>query len=470
MSSTIRGRITNALVGAGILLLAVIGFGVHSRMSALLTEQFDDDLRSRAAALLSLLHLSKDGEVEFDFKGEFMPEFEHRNGGYFFEGWLYNDTRLLERSNSLGSESLPRFGPVDGVRDFTLSSGRPARAIIIHASSIAGGAYDGEDGDEKASPQKTTPTVTLIVAGETTKMQARLRKEAIGLAAICGLGIILIAIVIRGSLARGLTPLVELSGFANQLNAQNLSPRFPTAGMPAELVPICACINDLLGRLDNAFSRERRFSSDVAHELRTPIAELITLADVGATIPHTSSEAVSFFQDARDIAGKMNATVSALLLIARCESRGQAIEGLPVDISNLVFAVCAQFEGSALARNVVLNCDAPEGVIHNTDAALFSRLIHILLENAVEYTHSHGAICIHVTDNGVRIGNGPTNLISADGPKLCERFWRKDEARSDSSHAGLGLALALEIALLLGLSLTPFVSSNTMLEIRLAWR
>ncbi len=470
MTASIRTRLTLVLIAAGALLLAALSFAVYARARALLIAQFDDGLRARAAGLVALLDWESGGRVEFDYKGEFMPEFERRVGGYFFELWLEQSDRPLERSHSLGSADLPRFASADGeFRDLALADGAPARAIGLRVAPEVETERAGETPDPEIAPAADAPGAIVVVAGDTTSIAAQLRRLALELAGACAAGIVLIALIVRRTLAAGLAPLVEFSDLAARLDAGHLAERFSTERIPSELAPIAARLNDLLARLESAFARERRFSADVAHELRTPIAELRTLADVGATIPVADTETAAFFHDAREIASQMDATVSALLLIARCESGGQPIERLPVDIGQLVTTLHREYEPRACARGVALECHAAAGFIVETDGALFARLARILLANAVDYTSAGGLIDIHADARDFTITNGPTNLLPADMQRLGERFWRKDPARADSTHAGLGLALAAEIARLLGLRLTPILGANTLLTMRVSW-
>jgi len=97
----------------------------------------------------------------------------------------------------------------------------------------------------------------------------------------CGAGLLaLTVLVVPRLLRRELVPLDALAEQASHINADSLAMRFPISPLPGELIPISTRLNDLLARLELSFERERRFSADLAHELRTPIAELRTLAEV----------------------------------------------------------------------------------------------------------------------------------------------------------------------------------------------
>ena len=107
---------------------------------------------------------------------------------------------------------------------------------------------------------------------------------------LAGSGLLLLAataLVVPRVLRRELKPLQSLAAEAARIDAASLSARFATEGLPGELAPIAARLNELLARLEDSFERERRFSSDVAHEFRTPVAELRSLAELAIKLPDT---------------------------------------------------------------------------------------------------------------------------------------------------------------------------------------
>jgi two-component system sensor histidine kinase QseC len=116
-----------------------------------------------------------------------------------------------------------------------------------------------------------------------------------------------------------LRPLSSLAKRAETIHASSLQLRFPTDNIPVELLPIAQRLNDLLARLEASFAREQRFSADVAHELRTPIAELRTLAEVALKWPDDVNQAA--LKEALNIALQMESVATGLMALARCDGR-----------------------------------------------------------------------------------------------------------------------------------------------------
>ena len=467
---SLRARLTLALCAAGALLVAALCLAAYLRARSALTAQFDDGLRARSAALISLLQWEPDGTVELNYKDEFMPEFERRRGGFYFAVWLEKDGSLLEKSRSLHKGSLQRFAGTVAApefREFHIAKAT-VRAIGIRTpqSVERDNGSDASDRPSRAA-HPSGPGADIVVAGNTAALSARLQRLALELCAGGALGLAAIALLIRATLRLGLRPLDELAAHAARLDATRLAERFPDAGLPAELAPIAARLNDLLSRLQTTFERERRFSSDVAHELRTPIAELRTLAEVGPDLP--VEDTAAFFQDVGDIAQHMESTVATLMLLARCESGHQPIAAGTVSLADLLAPLIAETAARASARGVFFTPEIRDAPI-DTDADLLARLLRLLLDNAVEYTAPGGCITLRADAREIAITNGPTALTPDDIAHLGERFWRKDSARTDSTHSGLGLALAAELARLLGQQLTHDLGANSALTVRLTSR
>ena len=443
---SLRSRLTLALCGSGAVLIAALGLAAWLQARALLTAQFDDGLRARSSGLVSLLTRDPQDGVELDYKDEYMPEYEHTDGPFYFAVWLEADGRLLEQSGSLGGAALPKFGGTVAqpeFRDLSLPDGTAVRALGMLAP------HAGGDDEEDPPPHGIPSGAFVVVAGRTAALQSRLHSLALAFGIGGAVGLLLITTLVRSSLRRGLAPLNQLSDLAARLDADHLNVRFPNASLPAELAPIATRLNDLLARLEEAFARERRFSADVAHELRTPIAELRALADVGPHLAAGDETRTAFFHDAAAIAQRMEATVSTLLLLARCESGRQPVQLSPLVLHTALAPLLGEISARANARRLSFTANIPVSLSLQTDAALCTRLLHLLLDNAIEYTAPDGIVTLEADNCGFTITNGPVDLVASDLPRLGERFWRKDPARASDTHAGLGLALAKELARLL---------------------
>jgi len=256
-------------------------------------------------------------------------------------------------------------------------------------------------------------------------------------------------------LRRELAPLDHLAEQTQHIDADSLSARFLTAGLPGELAPITTRLNDLLERLQKAFDRERQFSADLAHELRTPLAELRSLAELALKWPDARD--ADFDGHVLAIALRMELMVTRLLAIVRSEHGQFSVSCEPVCVSALVSAVCQPLQVKAAARRLAIEVDVPAAFEIHSDPVVLRSIMTNLVENAVEYSSPGGTVRIHSDAQEGRFNLAVTNpveqLEAADLPNLGDRFWRKDAARSSRDHSGLGLSVVRALAAALGCNL-----------------
>ena len=242
--------------------------------------------------------------------------------------------------------------------------------------------------------------------------------------------------------------------------------------MPAELLPIGQRLNDLLARLDASFARERRFSADVAHELRTPIAELRALAEVALKWPDDLAAARSALQDALAVALQMESIATGLLALARCEGGLLPVRPEAVPLDSLVDEIWQPLADQARVKKLSVRRGVPDGASWHTDPIALRVIVSNLLTNAVEYTPSAGEVRLRFEGSTgserLLISNTTDHLRSEDLPYLFDRFWRKDASRTSSVHCGLGLALAKAYAESLGLSLRAGMAGPSELTLELS--
>jgi two-component system sensor histidine kinase QseC len=270
-------------------------------------------------------------------------------------------------------------------------------------------------------------------------------------------------------LREGLAPLERLGERAAAINSDSLDTRFSVTGLPAELQPIASRLNDLLGRIEESFERERRFSSDLAHELRTPLAELRSLVECSLQWPETRDPAEP--REILAISGQMEGIVAHLLALARGEAGQLPVKVEELSLDRAVGERWSRLAEGAAARGLTADLDLTPTWV-SADPTLLRSIIDNVLENAVAYSARPAVLRISV---GTREGRGffaaqnpAPNLAPADLPRLFERFWRKEAARSDGQHVGLGLPLARVFAQAMGWTLTAALSGVDALMITLA--
>jgi two-component system sensor histidine kinase QseC len=463
---SIRATLTLGLLAGLALLLAGGGAALYFNVRAALLREFDSTLRAKAEALATLT--KRDGErIELEFAEELMPEFAGSSHPAYFQLWR-PDGNLLERSPSLRRTDLPRRAGQAGTPlfwDLTLPDGRPGRAIgytfIPQVEEDAAGVDWG----------KLSLPATVVVARERHDLDRHLRIIASAICIFAGVmaaGAAALALVV---IRLALTPLARLTDDVSHIDAGTLDSRIPADRLPTELKPICLRLNELLARLQSAFERERSFSANVSHELRTPVAELRALAELALKWPADGGETRETFTDALAIAEQMETIVSGLLVIARCESGIEIVQHEPIALDPLVRELWHPLAAQAEHQRVTTRLDLPWDAVVESDRALLRIILKNLFSNAADYTPDGGELSISTARDGevitLRIANTAANLTPADLPHFFERFWRKNDARTSSPHAGLGLAISQSVAQLLGTQLRAEITELGMLVITL---
>jgi two-component system heavy metal sensor histidine kinase CusS len=285
----------------------------------------------------------------------------------------------------------------------------------------------------------------LSVSREETLMADYRRKLALVLLAgtllSAGLGIV----VAR----RGMRPLAHITDAVQRVSASKLYERVGEADWPQELCSLAAAFDGMLGRLEDSFARLSRFSADLAHELRTPINNLMGEAEVALSRARTAEEYRQVIESSLEEYQRLARLIDSLLFLARAESGKASLQLAPCDTLREMEAVREFHEAVAEEQGVAVTCRGEVRLW--ADATLLRRALSNLLANALRYTPrggqvtlaaelaEGGAVALRVSDTGC--GIAPEHL-----PRVCDRFWRADSARANHPEGtGLGLAIAKSI-------------------------
>ena len=466
---SIRRRLVLSLFAGSAALVLATGLGFALLASRELRGQYDEALLTVASALVILTE-EEGGVIEVEYAQPFIPGFESQAAPDYFEVWPATGS-LVQRSRSLAGRDLPRFPEPSAkprFRNLRLPDGRAGRMVemtfVPRFEATSGSPVAGQ-------PPGLTP-VTLVVARSRENLEELilvLYGASIAMAVTLLTGLVLLA---RYAVERGLAPLDDIGRQIDSLGADRLDAGIRIDPPVRELVPIVEGLDTLLARLRAAFERERHLSSEMAHELRTPIAELRTLAEVGGRWPEGREAVLTFFRDVEAISGQMEKIVATLLSLARCESGVEGVELIAVDLDDLVATAWSPFARPAGERGLSFSATSSGGARILGDPVKLSLILANLFANAVAYSPAGSAIRCTVGltsgDAEIAVANLAPQLSPEDLPFLYERFWRKDPSRGDTRHAGLGLTLARALAELQGLRLAADLEPGNRLVFRLA--
>lgn len=258
---------------------------------------------------------------------------------------------------------------------------------------------------------------------------------------------------------RALIPVSALTRTAREISEHDLSQRITTPLVDDELGRLGMVFNQMLDRIQGAFERQKQFTADAAHELRTPLSIMQAGLDVALEQERTVPAYQNTLESLRDEVVRMTQLTTSLLMLARSDAHQMTLKRQPADFSLLLHTVIDQFTGAADAKHLVIERVISSAIVVNMDEDRMIQLALNLLDNAIKYTPEGGMITVtlsqldgrvqfDVSDTG--IGIPPDHLLH-----IFDRFYRVDRARTRAQGGiGLGLAIARQIVELHGGTIT----------------
>jgi len=266
--------------------------------------------------------------------------------------------------------------------------------------------------------------------------------------------IVVLAALLTGFLGwlavrRGLAPLQAIRREAAGITAHRLDSRLSADAVPVELAKLVEALNEMLARLEDSFRRLSDFSSDIAHELRTPVTNLLTQTQVTLSKARTSNEYCDVLASNAEEFERLARMIADMLFLAKSDNDLVIPNKEPLNLIDEVKGLFEFYEALAEEKSIVLTCSGSGFV--SGDRLMLRRTISNLLSNALCHTPAGGRIVVHVDDTGdsvvkLSVENPGETIAREHLPRLFDRFYRVDSSRQRSSEgAGLGLAITRSI-------------------------
>jgi two-component system heavy metal sensor histidine kinase CusS len=297
-------------------------------------------------------------------------------------------------------------------------------------------------------PFENRPAVRLIV-GRNSEPYARTREAFLTALVALGLGAVLVVAVAGYWIARvGLRPLDRLSGEAQALRPKTLSQRLQTTALPVELSALAEAFNGALSRLEEAYRQLEAFNADVAHELRTPLANLIGSTQVALSRQRSAGDFQEVLQANLEDLERLRSIVNDMLFLARAD-RGEVATGLVLaPVAQEVRKTIEFFEFVLDESRAQVGIAGDVQAEARLESALFRRAMSNLLQNAIEHSPPGAQITVTLREEAastwIVVSNPGAAIDELHLQHLFDRFYRVDAARNDGGeHHGHGLGLAI---------------------------
>ena len=448
MTRSLRLRLLFSTSVASGLILALLGFSVYAFMWHRLLAEFDVGQVTKARTIAAMVEMNG-STISFDADLEQMPEFSAKRNPEYFEIWL-SDGKALARSPSLGNKELAKFPGESNPtgQPILLPDGHKGRAITLLFT-----VHPEHENDSAQPPAQQTATVVL--AARPVEVNHALDDLSWLLTVLCTAAVVLCGVVLYRIVGREVAPVNHLASEIESLRETDLSRRLDGGKVPSELSPVVEKLNGLLGRLDQSFARERAFTADVAHELRTPLAGIQTTLEVCRSRPRESSAYETTLDECRAMTDHLQAMIENLLLLARADAGQLPIRKQRIDLCHLMQECWLPLLGQIEARHLGVQSSSSGDSLVDIDADKMRIVLRNLLDNALTYVNEGGFIRWSIDRRGniiqITLSNTGSQVNQQDASKLFDRFWRGDPSRTDTGiHCGLGLSLCQRLLTLLG--------------------
>nr|WP_205190859.1 MULTISPECIES: heavy metal sensor histidine kinase [unclassified Burkholderia] len=290
--------------------------------------------------------------------------------------------------------------------------------------------------------------IQVALARTATDRQSLLESYRVDIWLAAAVGALLVGALGYAVASRGLRPVESLGRQTSRIEAHNLNARLDARGGPVELHELATSVNRMLDRLERAFVRLSQFSSDLAHDMRTPLANVISASQVTLSRARTTEEYEALIDSNIEECERLQRMIENMLFLARTDNARQHLKTTELDAGSELRRLASYFQALADEAGVRIDVHGEAPVV--ADATLFRRAVSNLVSNALEHAEAASTIELAVSAQGryavVEVTNRGAAIPPEQVDKIFERFYRIDSSRHGAArNAGLGLAIVKSI-------------------------
>jgi len=427
---------------------AVFGLAIYIGLRFFLYSNFEELVRSQANLILSDIHV-EDGSILLEPSAiRDLQDNEHFVRLLDINGQPIVDTSSAS-SSAPGSASSVRSGPIP------LDAVLVANAQAGEASVASARTYNGTM-VYMTIPVRDRGTVVGVLQTGASRGDIDELLRILGLVLVFATPLMLAVAVGGGYVLAGsaLRPITRITKLAEEIGADDLHSRLNLQLPDDELGRLARTFDAMLGRIDDAFERQRRFTGDAAHEIRTPLSMMRSQVDLALSRPRSSEEYRTAFREFDDDLVRLTRLVETLLSLARSDTNVLRVEWTRFDLVETIALIVDQYVDLAEERGIVLHtATTPADALLDEDLVI--QLLVNLLDNALANTPAGGTVTLgcglEATGAHLWVRDTGVGIAPEHQQRVFERFYRVDAGRSRARGGnGLGLAICRAIVDALG--------------------
>ncbi|RQU88439.1 HAMP domain-containing protein [Burkholderia cenocepacia] len=434
-SYSLLRRLTLAFAAVAALVFALTGAYLYRSLSAELTRRDDIEISAKLNQFLQLARASGSTAALRADPAVFHDVLLSHPGVYL---GIYDVQQrpLVEHSDEAGN---------------TLASVIAAPHPAGNAGSPFTCAPPGIGTSRCVYARETLPSgeaIQVTLARTAADRQSLLESYRVDIWLAAAVGALLVGALGYAVASRGLRPVESLGRQTSRIEAHNLNARLDARGGPVELRELATSVNRMLDRLERAFVRLSQFSSDLAHDMRTPLANVISSSQITLSRARTTDEYEALIESNIEECERLQRTIENMLFLARTDNARQHLKTAELDAGSELRRLASYFQALADEAGVRIDVHGEAPVV--ADATLFRRAVSNLASNALEHAEAASTIELAVSVQGsyavVEVTNRGVAIPPEQVERIFERFYRIDSSRHGAArNAGLGLAIVKSI-------------------------
>jgi heavy metal sensor kinase len=428
----IRWRLSLWYMSLTALVLVIFSVAVYIGLERRLSATLDEDLRSQASLAAS--------SVTFGGGNAILDAAYQLSNDALLWVLSLNGTQMLK----VGGTQFEQFSPQQDEVERAAVGKTTLSTVKVGDQTLRMITVPIRGGDRRGSTNEIVGALQLGYS--TSRVEDALDLLVQALLVIAPVAIVIAALTGYLLAGRALRPVADITRLAGQIDGDDLAARLSLDLPNDELGRLASTFDSMLNRIDLAFQRQRQFTGDAAHELRTPLALMRSQIDLALTQADTPLEFREALTALDGDVARMTSLVGMLLSLARADAGQLAPNRDSVDLADLARDVAEQLEPIARENGIAITTDlAPVTV--SVDADMIIQVLVNLIDNAITNTPPGGTITVCVAP-----GDAATALVAVSDtgvgippehlPRIFDRFYRIDTGRA-RSRGGIGLGLAI---------------------------